>query len=98
MNTCLFKENSNKKRPDKNEFYGSLRSKEINDKKHQHVLKVWKKFGTKTMDYHDLHLKHDVFLLADVFGKFRNRCLENNNSCPCHYLSTPALSWDAILS
>ena len=25
---------------DKNEFYGSLRSKEINDKKHQHVLKV----------------------------------------------------------
>ena len=40
MNTCLFKENSNKKRPDKNEFYGSLRSKEINDKKHQHVLKV----------------------------------------------------------
>ena len=46
----------------------------------------------KTMkDCHDLYLKRDVFLLTDVFEKFRNRCLENYNFCPCHYLRAPAL-------
>ena len=49
-------------------------------------------------DYYELYLKCDVLLLADVFEKFRNRCLENYCSCPNHYLSTPALSWDAMCS
>ena len=46
-------------------------------------------------DYHDLHLKCDVLLLADVFEKFRNNSLKNYGLCPSHYLS--ALSWDAML-
>ena len=33
-------------------------------------------------DYHDLHLKCDVLLLADVFGKFRNNSLKNYELCP----------------
>ena len=53
----------------------------------------------KTMkDYHDLCLKFDVLLLADVFKKFRNDSLNNYKLCPSHYLSAPALSWDAILN
>ena len=48
--------------------------------------------------HHDLYLKCDVLLLADVFKKFRNRCLENYSLCPSHYLSVPALSWDAMLN
>ena len=52
----------------------------------------------KTMkDYHDLYLKCEVLLLADVFEKFRNNRLENYRLCPSHYLSPPGLSWDAIL-
>ena len=47
--------------------------------------------------YYKLYLKCEVFLLADVFEKFRNKCLENYGMCPSHYLSTPALSWSAIL-
>ena len=43
----------------------------ISDREHEHVLKVWNKFEMKTVkDYHDLYLKCDVFLLADVFEKF----------------------------
>ena len=49
-------------------------------------------------DYHDLYLKCDFLLLADVFEKFRNNSLKNYGLCPSHYLSTPALSWDAMLN
>ena len=41
----------------------------------------------KTMkDYHDLYLKCDILLLADVFEKFRNNSLKNYGLCPRHYL------------
>ena len=53
----------------------------------------------KTMkDYHDLYSKCDFFFLADVFEKFRNNSLKNYRLYPKHYLSTPALSWDAMLN
>ena len=48
-------------------------------------------------DYHDLHLKCHVLLLADVFEKFINNSLKNYGLCPSHYLSAPGLSWDALL-
>ena len=49
-------------------------------------------------DNHNLYLKCDVLLLADVLEKFRDGCLENYILCSNHYLSGPALSWDAMLS
>ena len=48
-------------------------------------------------DYHDLYLKTDVLLLADVFEKFIKTCLDYYGLDPCHYLSSPGLSWDAML-
>ena len=36
-------------------------------------------------------------LLADVFEKFINTCLEYYGLNPCHYFSSPGLSWDAML-
>ena len=47
-------------------------------------------------DYHDLYLKCDVLLLANVFEKFRNNSLKNYKLCRSYYLSTPNLSWDAM--
>ena len=42
--------------------------KKITDKEQENVLNVWNKFGMKTMKYyHDLYLKYEVLLLADVF-------------------------------
>ena len=53
----------------------------------------------KTMkDYHKLYLKCDILLLADVFEIFRNNSLKNYGLCPSHYLSAPALTWDAMLN
>lgn len=49
-------------------------------------------------DYHELYLKSDVSLLADVIEKFRNRYQENYVLRSSHYLSALGLSWDAILN
>ena len=47
--------------------------------------------------YHDLYLKTDVLLLADVFENFREICLQTYRLDPAHYISAPGLSWDAML-
>ena len=60
--------------------------------------KMWDKFDMKNMGhYHDHYLKKDVLLLADVFEKFSDTCLKFYGFDPCHYFSSPGLSWDAIL-
>ena len=48
-------------------------------------------------DYHDHYLKKDVLLLADVFERFIDTCLQLYKLDPCHYFSSPGLSWDAML-
>ena len=48
-------------------------------------------------DYHDLYLKTDILLLADVFEKFMNMCLEYYGLDPCHSFSNPGLSRDAMM-
>ena len=55
-------------------------------------------FDIKTMgEYHDLYLKSDVLLLADVFESFRKTCLKYYKLAPCRYFTSPGLSWDAML-
>ena len=67
------------------------------NKEDEHVLKFWNKSEIKTMKYcHNLYLKCDVLLLADVFEKFRNSRLQNHGLLPSLYLSAPTLSWDAM--
>ena len=48
-------------------------------------------------DYHGLYLKTDDLLLADFFEKFISTCLDYYELDPCHYFSSPGLSWDAML-
>ena len=48
-------------------------------------------------EYHDLYLKSDMLLLADVFENFRKTCLQYYKLDPCHYFTSPDLSWDAML-
>ena len=40
---------------------------------------------------------YHVLLLADVFEKFIKHCLDYYESDPCHYFTSPGLSWDAML-
>ena len=48
-------------------------------------------------DFHDLYLKTDVLLLADVFEKFIKTCFDYYGLDSCHYFSSLGLSWDAML-
>ena len=62
------------------------------------AINVWNIFKMNTMgDYHDLYLKTDVLLLADVFEKFIKICLDYYGLDPCHYFSSPGLAWNAML-
>ena len=91
-----FKKFSEDKLPDKS--FSSLKDECISEKDYERANNVWNAFKMKTMgDYHDLHLKTDVLLLADVFEKFIKTCLDYYRLDPCHYFSSPGLSRDAML-
>ena len=48
-------------------------------------------------EYHDLYFESDVLLLTDVFENFRKTCMQYYKLDPCHYFTSPGLSWDAML-
>ena len=104
-----FKRFSEEKLPDKKCFYsfvkdgttgdnGETLDGHINNEDYLKFKKIWNEFNTNNMgDYHDHYLKKDVLLLADVFEKFIDTCLKFYGLDPCHYFSSPGLSWDAML-
>ena len=84
--------------PTKEEFYSILNNEHITDEDYSHAQKVWNTFQLQTMgEYHNLYLKSDILLLADVFENFRKTCLQYYKLDPCHYFTSPGLSWDAML-
>ena len=86
------------KLPKKESFYSILNDSNISDKDYEHAQKVWKTFNMKNMgEYHDTYLISDVLLLSDVFENFRKTCLEYYKLDPCHYFTSPGLSWDSML-
>ena len=63
-----FKTFSEDKLPDRSKFFSTLKDASISEKDHFKAVYIWNVFKMNTMgDYHDLYLKTDVLLLADVF-------------------------------
>ena len=84
--------------PPKDAFYSQLYKSGISDEDYAQAQKVWKAFNCKTMkDYHDLYLKTDVLLLADIMTEFRRVCKEVYELDALHYYTAPGLAWDAML-
>ena len=85
-------------RSSKDDFFSQLTQDAITEEQYCHAIKVWGTFNSQTMgDYHDLYLKSDILLLADVFENFRSTCLQYHKLDPFHYVTSPGLSWDAML-
>ena len=88
-----FEKFSEDKVPNKCKFFSSLKDQCIIEKDCLAAIDVWNVFKMNTKsDYHDLHLKTEVLLVADVFKKFVSTCLDYYGLDPCHYFSRPGLS------
>ena len=84
--------------PPKSKFYSKLTESHISTEEYQHAQAVWDAFDCEHLgDYHDLYMKTDVLLLADVFENFRTICLDYYGLDPAHYFTTPNFAWDAML-
>ena len=84
--------------PDKESFYSKLNKEGITDEDYAHAQKVWNTFGIKNMgECHDLYVQSDTLLLAHVFENFRDKCIEEYELDPAHFLSAPGLAWQDCL-
>ena len=84
--------------PPKEDFYSELNLEGISDENYAHAQKVWEVFEIRNRgEYHDLYVQSDTLLLADVFEKFRDTCIEIYGLDPSHFLSAPGLAWQACL-
>ena len=82
----------------KTAFFSRFKQEGISEENYQHAVKVWNEFNCQNMgDYHDLYLKSDVLLLADVMESFRKLCEKNYELDPAHFFTTSGLAWDAML-
>ena len=79
-------------------FYSRLKEEGVSLCDYWHAVCVWQQFGICNLgEYHDLYLKTDVLILADVFEKFRRLCLKNYGLDAAHYFSLPDFTWEAML-
>ena len=79
-------------------FYSNLNMSSISEDDYQHAQRVWEEFGIYNLgDYHDLYLRTDVVLLANVFEAFRDTCLKHYKLDPAHFYTSPGLAWHACL-
>ena len=75
-------------------FYSKLNMSKISEDDYQHAQRVWKEFRIRNLgDYHDLYLRTDVVLLANVFEAFRDTCLKHYSLDPAHFYMAPGLVW-----
>ena len=84
--------------PDKDSFYSNLTMEDISKTDYMHANNVFEKFNINNMgEYHDLYVRSDTLLLADIFKNFRKSCIVNYELDPAHFVSLPGLAWQACL-
>ena len=79
-------------------FYSNLNMSNVSKNDYEHAQRVWGTFSIHNLgEYHDLYLRTDVILLANVFEAFRDTCLEHYGLDPAHFYTSPGLAWKACL-
>ena len=72
--------------------------KGVSSEDYEHACKVWREFKINNLgEYHDLYIKTDTILLANVFEALREVCLRNYDLDPAHFYTAPGLAWKACL-
>ena len=81
----------------KRNFYSNTNI-DIIDGDYAHSKRVCKDFEIKNLgECHDLHIRSDKILLADISESFRNMYLNIYELDPGKFLSAPGLAWQAAL-
>ena len=84
--------------PAREHFYSRLMDSSITEAEYAHAQRVWSAFSLSNLgEYHDLYLKTDVLLLAEIFESFRQMACQYYQLDPCHFYSLPGLAWNAML-
>ena len=84
--------------PSKDKFYSTLNLEDISDDDYAHAMNVWNTFNMSNLgEYHDLFVRLDTALLADVFENFRDKHIVTDKLDPVYFLTSPGLSWEACL-
>ena len=80
--------------PPQGAFYSKLNMSGDSDQDYEHRHKVWRDIGIRNLgEYHDLYLKTNVILLANIFKAFRKVCLDNYGLDPAHFYTAPRQDW-----
>ena len=83
--------------PNREAFYSNINTENITNTDYRHANKVFKEFKLKNLgEYHDLYIKSDTLLLADVFENFRNMWIKVYELKPANFLTAPGLAWQAF--
>ena len=84
--------------PSIDKFYSKLNGVGISEDDYKHANNVWSDFNIQNLgEYHDLYLRTDVVLLANVFEEFRNTCMKHYGLDPANFYTSPGLAWKAWL-
>ena len=84
---------------EKEQFYNNLNMEDITDADYMHAKRFCKDFEIKNSgEYHNLYLKSDTLLLADVVETFKKMFLKIYNLDPAKFLLTSGLTWKAALN
>ena len=84
--------------PSKESFYNNLTLEDITKTDYAHANNVFKRFNINNLgEYHDLYVRSDMLLLANIFENLRQSCLKNYELDPAHFVSLPGLAWQACL-
>ena len=75
--------------PSKKVFYSELTLEDISARVYEHPQKVFKEYCKDMGGYHDLYVQTDTVLLADIFEKFKENCIEIYGLDPSYFYSAP---------
>ena len=78
--------------PSKDKFYSKLNLEDISDDDYAHAINIWNTFNISNLgEYHDLYIKLDTALIADIFENFRDKHIETDKLDPAYFSTTPGL-------
>ena len=88
-----------KKLPNKNNFFSSLKGENISDSQYKHAKHVYSIFNCKNIgDYTKLYCQLDTILLSEVFNSFRETMFTMLKLDPSYFVSLPSYAYNSMLN